>query len=249
MFQAEVTGIAGPKGKHDPERAAARHGSKKGSVTLGGQRVSVTRARARSLDGHEVPLASYAHFASEDLMAQIVIERMLAGVATRRHARTGEQIAGADKSTSKSAILRRFVRQIETALAELMACDLSGEDIKVLMLDGERMAKRCVVVALAISADGTKRPVGLWDGSTENKTGPKGRHDEARTAVRRGRGSVSLGGRRVPVTRPRVRAADGSGELAIASYALFTSTEALGKMAMEKMLAALSTRRYPVSLD
>ena len=51
-----------------------------------------------------------------------------------------------------------------------MARDLSGEDIKVLMLDGEHMAERCVVVALAITADGTKKPVGLWDGSSENKT-------------------------------------------------------------------------------
>ena len=62
------------------------------------------------------------------------------------------------------------MRQTETALAELMARDLSGQDIKVLMLDGEHMAERCVVVALAITADGTKKPVGLWDGSTENKT-------------------------------------------------------------------------------
>ena len=38
------------------------------------------------------------------------------------------------------------------------------------MLDGEHMAERCVVFALAITADGTKKPVGLWDGSTENKT-------------------------------------------------------------------------------
>ena len=51
-----------------------------------------------------------------------------------------------------------------------MARDLAGEDIKVLMLDGEHMAERCVVVALAITADGTKKPVGLWDGATENKT-------------------------------------------------------------------------------
>ena len=62
------------------------------------------------------------------------------------------------------------MRQTETALAELMARDLTGQDIKVLMLDGEHMAERCVVVALAITADGTKKPVGLWDGSTENKT-------------------------------------------------------------------------------
>ena len=60
---------------------------------------------------------------------------------------------------------------------------------------------------------------------------------------------MTLGGRRVPVTRPRVRAADGSGELPIGSYELFTSTEILGKMAMEKMLAGLSTRRYPVGLE
>jgi putative transposase len=46
-----------------------------------------------------------------------------------------------------------------------------------------------------------------------------------------------------------VRAADGTGELAAASYELFSSTEILGKMAMEKMLAGLSTRRYPVGLE
>jgi putative transposase len=81
--------------------------------------------------------------------------------------------------------------------------------------------------------------------------GPKGRHDPTRTAVRHGheRGSVTLGGRRVPVTRPRVRAADGSGELPVPSYELFAGTEILGAMAMERMLAGLSTRRYPAGLD
>ena len=173
MFEAEITEIAGPKGKHNPERVAVRHGAEKGSVTLGGRRVAVTRPRARTVDGHEVPLQSYVHFAAEDLLAQVVMERMLAGVATRRHARVAEPVgeaAGKHKSTSKSAISRRFVKLTETALAELMARDLSGEDIKVLMIDGEHLAERCVVVALAITADGTKKPVGLWDGSTENKT-------------------------------------------------------------------------------
>ncbi len=173
MFEAEITEVAGPKGKHNADRAAVRHGSEKGSVTLGGRRISVTRPRARTVDGHEVALNSYTHFAAEDLLTQVVMERMLAGVATRRHARTAEpvgQAAGRQKSTSKSAVSRRFVRQTETALGELMTRDLAGEDIKALMLDGEHMSQRCVVVALAITADGTKKPVGLWDGSTENKT-------------------------------------------------------------------------------
>jgi putative transposase len=65
--------------------------------------------------------------------------------------------------------------------------------------------------------------------------GPKGRHDPARAATRHGHeaGSVSLGGRRVPVARPRMRATDGSGELAVATYELFSGTEVLGRMALE----------------
>ena len=174
LFEAEIAAVAGPKGKHDPNRAAVRHGTGRGSVTLGGRRVAVNRPRARTLDGHEVPLVSYTHFAAEDVLTRVVMERMLAGVATRRHAGVAEPVGTVvdkeAKSTSRSAISRRFVKQTETALAELMARDLTGEDIKVLMLDGEHMAERCVVVALAITADGTKKPVGLWDGSTENKT-------------------------------------------------------------------------------
>jgi putative transposase len=174
MFDAEIAQACGPKGKHEPGRAAVLHGAGRGSVTLGGRRVPVDRPRARTVDGHEVPLSSYSRFAADDMLAQVVMERMLAGVATRRHARVAEpvgtEVDKEAKSTSRSAISRRFVKQTETALGELMARDLAGEDIKVLMLDGEHMAQRCVVVALAITADGTKKPVGLWDGATENKT-------------------------------------------------------------------------------
>ena len=72
-----------------------------------------------------------------------------------------------------------------------------------------------------------------------------------RTATRHGseHGSVTLGGRRTPVVRPRMRAADGSGEVPVGAYELFNSTELLGKMAMEKMLAGLSTRRRGVGLE
>jgi putative transposase len=81
--------------------------------------------------------------------------------------------------------------------------------------------------------------------------GPDGKHNPDRAGYRHGtgEGSVTLGGRRLPVTRPRVRAADGSGELHLPSYDLFSSTEILGRMAMEKMLAGLSSRRYPAGLE
>ena len=47
------------------------------------------RPRARSIDGHEVPVQAYAHFAADDLLSQVVMERMLAGVAARARARAG----------------------------------------------------------------------------------------------------------------------------------------------------------------
>ena len=88
----------------------------------------------------------------------------------------------------------------------------------------------------------------MFEADVTAVAGPRGRHDAERVAVRHGseRGSVTLGGRRVPVTRPRVRAADGSGEVPMPSYELFSATEVLGRMAMERMLAGLSTRRYGV---
>jgi putative transposase len=64
--------------------------------------------------------------------------------------------------------------------------------------------------------------------------GPRGKHDPARTAVRHRTeaGSVTLGGRRVAATRPRIRRADGTGELPVPCYDLFSSAEILGRMAI-----------------
>jgi putative transposase len=174
MFDAEIAAACGPKGKHDADRTGSRHGREKGSVVLGGRRVPVLRPRARTTDGHEVPLATYRLFAGEDQLTQVVMERMLAGLATRRHVAAAEPVGAgvqeAASATSRSAVSRRFVARTKTALAELLARDLGPLDIKVLMIDGEHIADHCCIVALAITADGSKVPVGLWEGSTENKT-------------------------------------------------------------------------------
>src|SRR3954467_647425 len=58
IIAESVTALAGPKGVHDPNRTAVRHGSGDGSVVLGGRRVPVTRPRARTADGHGGPLAA-----------------------------------------------------------------------------------------------------------------------------------------------------------------------------------------------
>src|SRR4029450_6580401 len=51
LLDADVERLAGPKGRHNPDRAAVRHGTQPGKVTLGGRRVRVDRPRVRGADG------------------------------------------------------------------------------------------------------------------------------------------------------------------------------------------------------
>ena len=68
LIDTEVTALAGPKGKRDSNRAAYRHGTEDGKVTLGGRRIPVRRPRVRSVADEngverEVHLESYDTFA------------------------------------------------------------------------------------------------------------------------------------------------------------------------------------------
>ena len=92
IMAEEMTEKAGPKGRHDPERTATRNGSAPGSVVLGGRTVPVSSSPGDKAEGGEVHLDSYAAFNDRDLLSQLAVERMLAGVATRRHALVAEPI-------------------------------------------------------------------------------------------------------------------------------------------------------------
>lgn len=171
----EVDRIVGPKGKHDRARTARRHGHTDGEVTLGARRVQVSRPRVRTADDtEEIGLDSYQEFASRDLLGGVVLERMLAGVSTRKSRRVdepvGEQVRAEARSTSKSAVSRAFKAKTRTALEELLGRDLSDLELAVVMIDGIDLADVTHVVALGITTDGTKVPLCLREGSTENAT-------------------------------------------------------------------------------
>jgi putative transposase len=103
-----------------------------------------------------------------------VLEQMLAGVSTRRFERTrepvGVEVEAVARSTSRSAVSREFVARTRENLLALMSRRLDDVRLAVLMLDGIELKGRCCLVALGITTDGVKIPLGLWDGSTENAT-------------------------------------------------------------------------------
>jgi len=175
IMEADVTAACGPKGRHDPQRTATRHGHGAGSVTLGGRRVPVQRPRIRAVDGSgELPVPAYELFSDAEILGRMALERMLAGISTRRYPialePVGQRSETAATATSRSAVSRRFVAQTETALEQLLAADLSGLDLVAFMVDGVHFAEHTCVVALGIAIDGTKHPLSLVEGSTENAT-------------------------------------------------------------------------------
>jgi len=175
LMTDSVSQVCGPPGRHNRDRVGYRHGTEAGSVTLGGRRVPVRRPRVRAADGSgELPVPAYELFSGTEVLGRLALERMLAGLSTRRYRSglepVGERVQATATATSKSAVSRRFVAATETALAELVGADLSGLDLVAVMVDGVHFAESCCVVALGIGVDGTKHPLAVEEGSTENAT-------------------------------------------------------------------------------
>ena len=109
VMEAEVTELAGPKGKHDSAaRAAYRHGREDGSVVLGGRKIPVRRPRVRAVTDTELHLESYDTFARLDLLTEHTVAAMLVGLFTRDYSAgleaVGESVEAGARSKSSSAV-------------------------------------------------------------------------------------------------------------------------------------------------
>lgn len=170
VLEEERTQAVGPRYAHLPTRQARRSGSAPGELVLGGRRVRVRRPRARTVEGREVTLPTWAAFAAEDPLHERAVEQMLVGVSTRRYARSLEPLPAElpARGTSRSAVSRRFVAATERQMAEWLERDLSELDVAVLMLDGVYVEEHVLLVALGIDTDGKKHVLGVREGATEN---------------------------------------------------------------------------------
>jgi len=136
----------------------------------GGSR-STSRA-ARSVSGGEVKLPTWQEFSDDELLSELALERMLAGLSTRRYP-AGLEPVGDDlgaTGTTRSSVSRRFVARTSKALDELMGKNLSELSIVAIIADGFEVSDHTMVGALGIDVHGAKHILGLKQGSTENKT-------------------------------------------------------------------------------
>ena len=170
VMDGEVESLAGPKGKHDPDRRATRWTSQPGYVVLAGKKVNLTKPRVRALAGHEVDLQSYRRFQSPPRRQRSIYKKLIHGISTRKYEQAIEDFTDG-YGISKSAVSRELIQATRGSLQAL--CERRIDDLgrlAVLMIDGTEIAGECVVVALGVDPTGKKQILGLVQGGTENST-------------------------------------------------------------------------------
>ena len=167
MLEADVTELAGPKGKHQEDRKAYRHGTEKSRVVLGGEKVAIKRPRVRSMEDEELPLPTLGLFQREDPLNQAVLARLLCGVSTRKYGRTVDASVDVPGCVSKSEVSRRFAAGLEAQMEVFFKRPIEGS-YPALMMDGLELGKMTIIAALGIDRNGKKRILGLIEGGSEN---------------------------------------------------------------------------------
>ena len=170
LFREEAVALAGPKGRHQAARTHHHWGTTATELTFGGRRLQVDRPRVRGTNGQEAILPSVAAFRQRDPLSARMMQQVLAGVSTRNYEMSLEPPPAARRTrgSSKSAVSRALVRRTRQRLQEHLARRLEGLDVVALFLDGVVVAQQTAIVALGVTRDGRKEPLGLSLGSTEN---------------------------------------------------------------------------------
>lgn len=170
ILRDDAETIAGPKGRHQTERTHHHWGTAQTELPLGGRRVTVTRPRVRRRGGCEEVLPTLAHLRGTDPLPDRVVDQILVGVSTRGYDSSLEPVPPGvrTRGASKSAASRHLVARTAGKVKEHMNRPLDELKLVALMLDGLHVGDHTVVVALGVGHDGTKTPLGIWLGSTEN---------------------------------------------------------------------------------
>lgn len=169
MMQAEVQKLVGPRGHHNSQRTAYRHGVERGCVTFGGRKVNVTKPRVRSMTGKELTLRTYEQFKKEDALETAAMERLLYGLSTRTYAK-GLEIVGEPRGIARNSISRRLIKGTRKALEELLTRRLDDRRYVALFIDGHGLGEHTVITVMGLDSEGRKHVLGLREGATENAT-------------------------------------------------------------------------------
>lgn len=155
--------------------AVRRHGHQNGVVAMSRGKLRVKRPRLRTISdaaGRSVEIEPPAYGALKNdpkLAGRVLGVALGGGVSTRKHKNTLEQTSDA-VGISKSQVSRLLKKAMTTALEELQARVIPGEQIVAVYIDGFVVGSSHVIGAIGVKKDGTKMVLGVREGASENLT-------------------------------------------------------------------------------
>ena len=169
-LQQAVVELAGPRYQRKAsDQPVRRWGSQRGSVYLGDQKLPVDVPRVRNVDnGSEVLLRAYRALQTPRNLDEGLLLRMLKGIATRNYEACAETVPETF-GLSSSSVSRRYVKATARKLAQFQERSLKEYDLVALFLDGKSFAEEQIIIALGVTLDGQKIPLGFVQAATENE--------------------------------------------------------------------------------
>ena len=167
LMEQDMVRLCGkPFGRKSDGDLCHRGGSEKTSLMFDGASYPLKRPRARNASG-EVELPSLSKMRDRDLLDSQMQSRMVRGVSTRNYDEVISGFAG-KTGISKSSVSRAFKRASKKDLEEINNSDLSQFRFVAILIDGTNIGGRMVMVAVGITDESQKIPLGLKEGDTEN---------------------------------------------------------------------------------
>ncbi len=116
----------------------------------------------------EVSLQTYHHLQRPRKMDEGLLLRMIKGIATRAYEACAEAIPEAF-GLSSSTVSRRFIKASAQKLAQFKERSLAQYDLVALFIDGKTFADQEMIIALGVTIEGDKIPLGFVQAATENE--------------------------------------------------------------------------------
>ena len=169
VLEQEVTALAGERYKRQGLEGYDRWGKQWGSVYLRDQKLPILVPRVRNQqEGKEIQLRSYERLQEPRNGDEGVLKRILHGLSCRSYEACAEAVPEAF-GLSGSTISKRYIRASARGLKRLCERRLENYDFVALLLDGKSFGTDEMVIALGVTLEGRKIPLGFIQTGTENE--------------------------------------------------------------------------------
>lgn len=167
LLEEEVEEKAGQRYSHDETRYS-RWSKNPGSVRIGEEKVPITVPRMIDTEtGETCSPERYQQMKELPEMTRKMQEAILLGLSQNDYERVASRFADGF-GLSQSAVSERFIERSAKALEEFETRSLEDLDFTALIIDAKHVAGKQMVVALGVTIEGRKIPLGFAEASTEH---------------------------------------------------------------------------------